>query len=55
MHRSGNERQVVLLQQATVFIGFLRHLLLHDLSVPVQVGTLGNDLDLHFDRADLQK
>ena len=50
-----NERQVVLLQQATVFIGFLRHLLLHDLSVPVQVGTLGNDLDLHFDRADLQK
>ena len=50
-----NERQVVLLQQATVFIGFLRHLLLHDLSVPVQVGTLGNDLDLHFDRADLEK
>ena len=50
-----NERQVVLLQQATVFIGFLRHLLLHDLSVPVQVGTLGNDLDLHFDRADFQK
>ena len=50
-----NERQVVLLQQAAVFIGFLRHLLLHDLSVPVQVGTLGNDLDLHFDRADLQK
>ena len=23
--------------------------------MPVQVGTLGNDLDLHFDRADLQK
>ena len=50
-----NERQVVLLQQATVFIGFSRHLPLHDLSVPVQVGTLGNDLDLHFDRADLEK
>ena len=23
--------------------------------MPVQVGTLGNDLDLHFDRADLEK
>ena len=50
-----NERQIVLLQQAAVFIGLLRHLLLHDLPVPVQVGPLGNDLDLHFDRADLQE
>lgn len=50
-----NKRQIVLLQQAAVFIGLLRHFLLHDLPVPVQVGTLGNDLDLHFDRADLQK
>ena len=50
-----NERQIVLLQQAAVFIGLLCHLLLHDLPVPVQVGPLGNDLDLHFDRADLQK
>ena len=50
-----NERQIVLLQQAAVFIGLLCHLLLYDLPVPVQVGTLGNDLDLHFDRADLQE
>ena len=50
-----NECQIVLLQQAAVFIGLLRHLLLHDLPVPVQVGPLGNDLDLHFDRADLEK
>ena len=50
-----NERQIVLLQQAAVFIGLLCHLLLHDLPMPVQVGSLGNDLDLHFDRADLQE
>ena len=50
-----NEVQVVLLQQTAVCICLLCHLLLHDLSVPVQVSAFGDDFDLHFDRADLQK
>ena len=50
-----NEIQVVLLQQTAVCICLLCHLLLHDLSVPVQVSAFGDDFDLHFDRADLQK